>query len=547
MGGDVGIELALVDDQRLVAGAVRLDEPVGERHLVVQQQRAVEELVRPAGVLHAEVLPPVVLPVAHPQPAVGILVGDAATVLVENADAGHVVGEVVGAQDSDVDPGLSLAEHALVATQGRGPQRVELRARLPGVEPLGEHRPHALVTRPLGDAFGARGAGPAVQHRLGDAGGELGGDDLVVEPVVEDVVAGGRAGLGGVLLAEQVRRTGQQPVGVDLRGELQRLGLDPVDLRSGPGQLERQAVADLGAQGHAVVVQEGRERAQHVLDVEVGQGPHVVEADLLDRDPVLLGRLVVVDGVDRHQRHGAGEERQPRGDVVAAARAELLGDRAAPEQPAGPEGRQLEGVHVHLRARVRGDLLPQLRGEHDGVPVVDDRLRAVGVEVVHRVVDRRGRGGGLAGAVHPVREQPPGAAVRRGPVERLVVHLLGQVDHGVDVEDRARLGLLAGRGRRRRRRASGSRITPRSPGRCRAAGSAVEVDPRQRAAAEWHRRRSSLTTSSSLAAAGWSASMVGRLAFDQFVPEVKLTAMFRLVVSSTTICESWTHSSAPQP
>ena len=29
-----------------------------------------------------------------------------------------------------------------------------------------------------------------------------------------------------------------------------------------------------------------------------------------------------------------------------------------------------------------------------------------------------------------------------------------------------------------------------------------------------------------------------RLAFDQFVPEVKLTAMSRLVVSSTTICES---------
>ena len=41
--------------------------------------------------------------------------------------------------------------------------------------------------------------------------------------------------------------------------------------------------------------------------------------------------------------------------------------------------------------------------------------------------------------------------------------------------------------------------------------------------------------------------MVGRLAFDQFVPEVKLTDMFRLVVSSTTIWESWTHSSAPQP
>ena len=59
--------------------------------------------------------------------------------------------------------------------------------------------------------------------------------------------------------------------------------------------------------------------------------------------------------------------------------------------------------------------------------------------------------------------------------------------------------------------------------------------------------RSSLTRSSSLAAAGWSGSMVGRFAFDQLVPEVKLTDMFRRVVSSTTIWESWTHSSAPQP
>ena len=50
-----------------------------------------------------------------------------------------------------------------------------------------------------------------------------------------------------------------------------------------------------------------------------------------------------------------------------------------------------------------------------------------------------------------------------------------------------------------------------------------------------------------MAAAGWSGSMVGRFAFDQLVPEVKLTDMFRRVVSSTTIWESWTHSSAPQP
>ena len=99
---------------------------------------------------------------------------------------------------------------------------------------------------PLRGSFGAGGARPAVQHRLRDPGRELRGDDLVVEAVVEHVVAGGRARLGGVLLAEQVRRTGHQPVGVDLRGELQRLGLDPVDLGPGPGELERQTVTDLG-------------------------------------------------------------------------------------------------------------------------------------------------------------------------------------------------------------------------------------------------------------------------------------------------------------
>ena len=74
----------------------------------------------------------------------------------------------------------------------------------------------------------------------------------------------------------------------------------------GPGELERQTVADLRAERHSVVVQERRERAQHVLDVEIGERTHVVEADLLDRDPVLLARLVVVDGVDRHHRHRRG-------------------------------------------------------------------------------------------------------------------------------------------------------------------------------------------------------------------------------------------------
>ena len=38
LGGDSGIELALVDDQRLVAGAVRLDESVSERHVIAEQQ-----------------------------------------------------------------------------------------------------------------------------------------------------------------------------------------------------------------------------------------------------------------------------------------------------------------------------------------------------------------------------------------------------------------------------------------------------------------------------------------------------------------------------
>ncbi|MHA6522859.1 hypothetical protein [Tessaracoccus sp. G1721] len=54
-------------------------------------------------------------------------------------------------------------------------------------------------------------------------------------------------------------------------------------------------------------------------------------------------------------------------------------------------------------------------------------------------------------------------------------------------------------------------------------------------------------TFSSLAAAGLSGVMVGRFALAQLVPEMKLTAMPRFVVSSTTTCESCTHSSEPQP
>lgn len=61
------------------------------------------------------------------------------------------------------------------------------------------------------------------------------------------------------------------------------------------------------------------------------------------------------------------------------------------------------------------------------------------------------------------------------------------------------------------------------------------------------RRASAVTKFSSFAAAGWSGSIVGRFAFDQFVPDVKLTDMPRAVVSSTTMAESCTHSSDPQP
>ena len=189
-------------------------------------------------------------------------------------------------------------------------------------------------------------------------------------------------------------------------------------------------------------MQEGCERAQHVLDVEVGEGPDVVEADLLDRDPVLVARLVVIDGVDRHQRHSPGQERQPRRDVVAATNSELIGHRTAPEQTAGAVRRQLEGVHEHLGAGVPSDLLTQFRREHHRVPIFDHRLSAVGVDVADGEVDRSGWGCGLAGAVHPVREHPPGAVVRCCPLQPLVMDLVGQIDDGVDVQDGSDLGLL---------------------------------------------------------------------------------------------------------
>ena len=53
--------------------------------------------------------------------------------------------------------------------------------------------------------------------------------------------------------------------------------------------------------------------------------------------------------------------------------------------------------------------------------------------------------------------------------------------------------------------------------------------------------------SSSFAAALSSGVMVIRFAFDQLVPLVILTPMFRFVVSSIIVWESCTHSSDPQP
>ena len=127
------------------------------------------------------------------------------------------------------------------------------------------------------------------------------------------------------------------------------------------------------------------------------------------------------------------------------------------------------------------------------------------------------------------------------------MHLAGEVDDRVDVQDGAGLGLLHDAGGDDGDKLLLADLTA-VPGKLcwaplgRPDRSAAGLPLRDAPAG-----RSSLTTSSSLAAAGWSASMVGRLAFDQFVPEVKLTDMFRFVVSSTTIWESWTHSSAPQP
>ena len=186
-------------------------------------------------------------------------------------------------------------------------------------------------------------------------------------------------------------------------------------------------------------MQERRERTQHVLDVEIGQRPDIVVADLVHAQLMFGGRLVVVRRRGRHHEHAPGQERQPRRQVVSAPGPELGRDGPSPEQSAGPVGGELERVHVHLRARVLVDLCPELGGENDRVPVVDHRLGPVRVQVVHRVVDRRRWRGGLAGAVHPEREQPPVApgvpTGGRGPVQCLLAHPRGQVGHRVQVED----------------------------------------------------------------------------------------------------------------
>lgn len=66
-------------------------------------------------------------------------------------------------------------------------------------------------------------------------------------------------------------------------------------------------------------------------------------------------------------------------------------------------------------------------------------------------------------------------------------------------------------------------------------GCDAEVDARQGASSRATRRQVFDGDIEFLAAAGSSGVMVGRFAFDQFVPEVKLTLMPSLVVSSTTM------------
>src|SRR5690606_40494421 len=63
-----------------------------------------------------------------------------------------------------IDAWPAASERVLEPPDGGVPERVELGARLAGIEPLGEHRPHALVARPGRHALGARRAGPSVQH-----------------------------------------------------------------------------------------------------------------------------------------------------------------------------------------------------------------------------------------------------------------------------------------------------------------------------------------------------------------------------------------------
>ena len=84
--------------------------------------------------------------------------------------------------------------------------------------------------------------------------------------------------------------------------------------------------------------------------------------------------------------------------------------------------------------------------------------------------------------MHPVHVQPPGADVRCGPLQGLLLHLIGQLHHGVDVEDRAGLGLLHHAGRDdgdQRLGADHPSMTGKMPG----GGFGLQVDARQGAAA----------------------------------------------------------------
>ena len=169
----------------------------------------------------------------------------------------------------------------------------------------------------------------------------------------------------------------------------------------------------------------GLDGGEHVFHVHIRHGLVQVVDELFEEGFILTD--VEIGGCGGHH-HGflLEYQRQVGRKVVAPAGLEFVHEIIAPQLAAVGVGGKLQRVHIQLHPAVFQQGFPHGGGQHFPVPVIDEGLRAVFIDVIDGIVHRAGGGSGLAGALHPHGEQQIIAVLGGLPVEEAILHLAGE-------------------------------------------------------------------------------------------------------------------------